>query len=58
MNCKNCKYGKYDKRTDTVMCRVLNKTLLFNRADDCYRYEDNAKVRRAKERGSNGNDAS
>ena len=52
MKCKNCKNGKYDKHTDTVTCRALNKTLLFDRANNCSDYEDNANVRRAKERGT------
>lgn len=52
MKCKNCNKGKYDKHTDTVTCRVLNRTLLSNRADSCSSYEDNANVRRAKERGT------
>lgn len=52
MKCKNCKNGKYDKHTDTVECKMLNKTLFFDRADSCGEYEDNTKVKRAKERGT------
>lgn len=52
MNCKNCKNGKYDKNTGTVVCKEHKRTLLYNRADNCYKYEDNANVKRAKERGT------
>ena len=52
MKCKHCKNGKYDKHTDTVECKMLNKTLFFDRADTCGDYEDNATTRKARERGT------
>ena len=47
MQCKNCKNGKHHKNTDTVQC----KELFFNRADSCEHYEDNAVVKKLKEKG-------
>lgn len=33
MTCKGCKNGKYIRKTDTVHCRLLDRTLIVNRAD-------------------------
>lgn len=52
MKCKNCQHGKYNKRTDTVECKMLNKTLFFDRADTCSDYEDGENIRRMKKRGT------
>ena len=49
MKCKDCRKGKYDKRTDTVFCEFLGKTLLFNR-DNCEHYEEKPIVTKIKEK--------
>lgn len=50
MTCKECKNGKYRKRTDTTFCRLLNRTLLVDRADSCKEYELRAEVKKYRER--------
>lgn len=50
MKCKECKYGKYDKRTDTTHCRLLNRTLLVDRADSCKDHELRAEAKKGQER--------
>ena len=52
MRCKNCRKGNYDKRTDTVFCNVLGKTLLFDR-ENCNRYEEKPIITKIKERNAN-----
>ena len=50
MTCKECKYGKYNKKTDTVHCRLLDRTLLLDRANGCKEYELKSEVKRCQER--------
>lgn len=50
MTCKNCKHGKYNKATDTVVCRLIDRTLLTDRADNCDDYEFMNEVKRYQER--------
>lgn len=50
MNCKDCKHGKYDKRTDTTFCRLLNRTLIVNGAENCKDYELKTEIKKYRER--------
>lgn len=50
MKCRNCKNGRYDKRTDTTYCRLLDRTLLLDRADGCKEYELRAEIKRFQEK--------
>ena len=57
MTCKECKYGKYNKKTDTVHCRLLDRTLIMGRAYNCKNYELKTEIKnygeRMKEREEN-----
>lgn len=55
--CKNCKYGKENKRTGTVYCNLLDRTLIFNRADKCEYYEDSTLIKNLKAKGKYKGDA-
>ena len=48
--CRSCTVGKLIKGTDSVRCRLKEKVLIFNRANDCKDYKDNGELRRYKER--------
>ena len=50
MTCKDCKNGKYDKRTDTTFCRLLNRTLIVNRADNCKNCELKTEIKKYREK--------
>ena len=50
MKCKDCKNGRYDKRTDTTYCRLLDRTLLLDRANGCKEYDLKSEVKRCQER--------
>ena len=50
MTCKDCKNGKYDKRTDTTFCRLLNRTLIVNRAYNCKNCELKTEIKKYRER--------
>lgn len=49
MNCKECKYGNHNKKTDTVLCRLLDRTLIVDRAEKCKEYELKNEVKRYQE---------
>lgn len=49
MNCKDCKNGKYDKRTDTTFCRSLDRTLIVDRAYKCDDYELKTEIKKYRE---------
>ena len=48
--CKECKNGKYNKRTDTTHCKLLDRTLLVDRAESCGDYEMKSEIKRYQER--------
>ena len=48
MKCKDCKHGKYRNSTGTVYCRIMNKELLFDRADKCEEYGDSTLIKNLK----------
>lgn len=50
MTCKECKYGKYNKKTDTVHCRLLDRTLIVNRADSCKEHNLKADIKKHREK--------
>ena len=50
MECRNCKNGRYDKRTDTIYCRLLDRTLLLDRANGCKEYELRTEIKRFQEK--------
>jgi hypothetical protein len=51
MTCKECKFGKYDKKTNTVHCRLLDRTLIMDRAYNCKNYEDSTLIKNLKAKG-------
>ena len=51
MTCKECKYGKCNKKTDTVHCRLLDRTLIMDRAYNCKNYEDSTLIKNLKAKG-------
>ena len=50
MTCKECKFGKYNKKTDTAHCRLLDRTLIMDRAESCNEYELKSEVKRYQEK--------
>lgn len=50
MTCKECKFGKYNKKTDTVHCRLLDRTLIMDRAYKCDDYELKTEIKKYRER--------
>lgn len=51
MTCKECKFGKYNKKTDTVHCRLHERTLIIDRAYNCKNYEDSTLIKNLKAKG-------
>lgn len=50
MTCKECKFGKYNKKTDTVNCQLLDRMLIMDRAYNCKNYELKTEIKRYRER--------
>lgn len=50
MTCKECKFGKYNKKTGTIFCRYYNKTLIFDRCGNCGVYELKTEIKKCRER--------
>lgn len=50
MTCKECKFGKYNKKTDTVYYRLLDRTLIMDRAYNCKNYELKTEIKKYRER--------
>ena len=50
MTCKECKHGKYNKKTDTVHCRLLDRTLIVDRAENCNDYDLKTEIKKYRER--------
>lgn len=49
MTCKNCKHGKTCKY-GTVNCRLLERVLIVDRAENCKDYELKTEIKRYNER--------
>ena len=50
MTCKGCKNGKYIRKTDTVHCRLHERTLIVDRAYKCDDYELKTEIKKYRER--------
>lgn len=50
MTCKECKFGKYNNKTDTVHCRLHERTLIVDRAENCKDYELKSEIKKYQER--------
>lgn len=46
--CRNCKHALRVKGTDAIKCRLKDRVLLSNKADNCDDYGDNGELRRSK----------
>ena len=56
MTCKECKFGKHNKKTDTVVCRLHERTLIVDRSYNCDDYELKTEIKRYEERMKARND--
>ena len=53
--CRNCTHSTLFKASDSVECRLKNKVLLSNRAENCDDYHDGWKIKAVKKKQEENN---